>query len=182
MGKIAEKKEKLLTPLQEKFVINLIEGNNLTESYKNAGYSYENMKPVTVNRRAKEVWDKPHVRARYKELISGHEEDVLRKRNLILEGLYKAYYMALGIEEVTDITKTRFEGMYEIHQDEYRKTDLSAVVKIAEQIAKYEGFYEQEEKGSGDVNVNIVIPELGTDEEKENGETENFLKRNGVKI
>ena len=56
-----------LTDKQEKFVQKYIECGNQSESYRHA-YNAKNMKPATVNRAAKEVYDNPNVAARIKEL------------------------------------------------------------------------------------------------------------------
>ncbi len=62
-----------LTPKQEAFCLAYIETGNASEAYRQA-YDAENMKPETVNRKAKVELDKGKIRARLDELQEAHRE------------------------------------------------------------------------------------------------------------
>ncbi|WP_313483174.1 terminase small subunit [Stutzerimonas kunmingensis] len=56
-----------MTPKQEAFCLAYIETGNASEAYRRA-YNAENMKPETVNRKAKDLLDNGKIRARLAEL------------------------------------------------------------------------------------------------------------------
>ena len=58
---------KKLTPKQESFCLAYIETGNASEAYRQA-YDAKNMKPETINRKAKVELDKGKIRARVEEL------------------------------------------------------------------------------------------------------------------
>lgn len=58
----------LLTPKQEKFCNVYIETSNASEAYRQA-YNSKNMKPETINRKAKELMDNGKIRARLEVLM-----------------------------------------------------------------------------------------------------------------
>ena len=58
---------KKLTPKQESFCLAYIETGNASEAYRQA-YNAKNMKPETINRKAKVELDKGKIRARVEEL------------------------------------------------------------------------------------------------------------------
>mgnify|MGYP002725753688 CR=1 FL=1 len=62
-----------LTPKQDAFCMVYVETGNATEAYR-CSYSVDNMKPATVNRRAKDLMDNGKIQARIKELQAEHRE------------------------------------------------------------------------------------------------------------
>ncbi|NBI13752.1 hypothetical protein GVX81_09065 [[Haemophilus] felis] len=60
-----------LTQKQENFCLKYIELGNASEAYRQV-YNAENMKPETVNRRAKELMDNSKITARINELQTEH--------------------------------------------------------------------------------------------------------------
>ena len=71
-----------LTPKQEAFCLAYIETGNASEAYRRA-YNAENMKPETVNRKAKEVMDNGKITARLDELQVAHQE----RHNVTIDSL-----------------------------------------------------------------------------------------------
>ena len=58
-----------LTQLQENFVRGVVSGLSQREAYKQAGYSYKNMKDNTIDNTACTLLKKPKVRERHRELL-----------------------------------------------------------------------------------------------------------------
>ena len=58
-----------LTQLQENFVRGVVSGLSQREAYKQAGYSYKNMKDSTIDNTACTLLKNPKVRARHRELL-----------------------------------------------------------------------------------------------------------------
>ena len=82
MAKKTKKKAKKkavfkLTPKQDKAAMKYVECGNKSEAYRHA-YDTDNMKPETINRKAKELFDNGKVTARVKELqdIAATRHDV----------------------------------------------------------------------------------------------------------
>ena len=73
---------KKLTPKQEKFCLAYIETGNASEAYRQA-YNAENMKPETINRKAKVELDKGKIRARLEALQAEHRE----RHDVTVDGL-----------------------------------------------------------------------------------------------
>ena len=69
-----------LTQKQENFIYHYLEHGNASEAYRHS-YNAENMKPETINRKAKEVVDNGNVAARIAEL----REEAATKAELTLE-------------------------------------------------------------------------------------------------
>jgi phage terminase small subunit len=63
----------MLTPKQENFCLAYVETGNASEAYRRV-YSVENMKPESVNRKAKELIDDGKVTARIEELRASARE------------------------------------------------------------------------------------------------------------
>jgi len=71
----------MLTPKQESFCLFYLETGNASEAYRRA-YSYQKMKPETINRTAKGMLDNPKIAARLAELRA----PVVKKAQITLEG------------------------------------------------------------------------------------------------
>lgn len=70
-----------LTPKQEAFCLAYLETGNASEAYRRS-YSAENMKPESINRKAKDVIDNVKIAARIAEL----RKPVTHKAQVTLEG------------------------------------------------------------------------------------------------
>lgn len=70
------------TPREDKFCRLVAEGTNISDAYRQAGYS-ENNKPETINRRAKELMDKGKIQARLAEL----RIPIMKRHNVTVDTL-----------------------------------------------------------------------------------------------
>lgn len=75
-----------LTLKQEKFCLVYLKTGNASEAYRQA-YIAKNMKPATINRKAKELLDNGKIAARMKELNSKAVTDAVMTRQEALERL-----------------------------------------------------------------------------------------------
>jgi len=86
-----------VTPKQEAFCLAYIETGNASEAYRRA-YNAENMKPETVNRKAKDLLDNGKITARLAEL----REPILERHgdtvDSLLEELESARARALAVD------------------------------------------------------------------------------------
>ncbi len=86
-----------MTPKQEAFCLAYIETGNASEAYRRA-YNAENMKPETVNRKAKDLLDNGKITARLAEL----REPILERHgdtvDSLLEELESARARALAVD------------------------------------------------------------------------------------
>jgi len=73
-----------VTPKQEAFCLAYIETGNASEAYRRA-YNAENMKPETVNRKAKDLLDNGKITARLAEL----REPILERHGDTVDSLLK---------------------------------------------------------------------------------------------
>lgn len=71
-----------LTPKQDDFCLKYVELGNASEAYRQV-YNAENMKPETVNRKAKELMDNGKITARIKALQAEHS----KRHNLTIDDL-----------------------------------------------------------------------------------------------
>ena len=85
----------MLTVKQEAFCLAYIETGNASEAYRRS-YNAENMKPESINRKAKELIDNGKIAARVAELqqslVKRHEVTV----DSLMEELEEARLMAIG--------------------------------------------------------------------------------------
>lgn len=86
-----------MTPKQEAFVNGYLETGNASEAYRRA-YDAEDMKPETVNRKAKEVLDNGKIAARLQEHREAAAERAIVSILSITEELEQA--RALAMQEV----------------------------------------------------------------------------------
>lgn len=75
-----------LTPKQEKFCLEYIETGNASEAYRRS-YDAENMKPESVNRKAKELMDNVKITARLERARQAVAEKAEISRAWVLERL-----------------------------------------------------------------------------------------------
>ena len=83
---------KKLTPKQESFCLAYIETGNASEAYRQA-YDAENMKPETINRKAKVELDKGKIRARLEALQAEHR----KRRDVTVAGLSENLEIAMNL-------------------------------------------------------------------------------------
>lgn len=88
----------LLTPKQESFCLRYIETGNASEAYK-LSYDAENMKNVTINRKAKELLDNGKIAARVRELQAIHRKRHEVTVDSLTAELEQARSLALSIEQ-----------------------------------------------------------------------------------
>jgi phage terminase small subunit len=75
-----------LTPKQEKFCLVYLETGNASEAYRQA-YNAENMKPESINRKAKDLIDDVKIAARMKELTAAATSAAVMTRQEAMERL-----------------------------------------------------------------------------------------------
>ena len=85
-----------LTIKQENFCRAYIETGNASEAYRQA-YDAENMKPETINRKAKELLDNGKITARVDELKAVHAE----RHDVTVDSLTTEYEEARGVAKDT---------------------------------------------------------------------------------
>ena len=83
---------KKLTPKQESFCLAYIETGNASEAYRQA-YNAKNMKPETINRKAKVELDKGKIRARLEALQAEHRE----RHDVTVGGLSENLEIAMNL-------------------------------------------------------------------------------------
>ena len=83
---------KKLTPKQEKFCLAYIQTGNASEAYRQA-YNAENMKPETINRKAKVELDKGKIRARLEALQAEHR----KRHDVTVAGLSENLEIAMNL-------------------------------------------------------------------------------------
>ena len=106
----------MLTPKQEKFCLVYMQTGNATEAYRQA-YSTGNMKPATVNRKAKEVIDNGNIGARLAELKQPAIEAAqlsLTQHLMDLQRLRDAAWAdeKYGPAVVAEVSRGRASGLY----------------------------------------------------------------------
>lgn len=84
-----------LTPKQEKFCLKYIELGNATAAYY-AAYDAEGSKPITANRKAKELLDNGKIAARLCELRAMHVERHIVTVDSITDELEESRKLATG--------------------------------------------------------------------------------------
>ena len=96
-----------LTGKQEAFCLAYIETGNASEAYRRA-YNAENMKPETINRKAKELMDNGKIAARLTELQSEAAEKSKLTLTRHLDALRELRDAAIKAE----ITRGKAAGLY----------------------------------------------------------------------
>lgn len=129
----------LLTPKQEKFCAVYIETSNATEAYRQA-YDVENMKPATINRRAKDLLDNGKIRARIDEVmvesgVTAHKvlKRLLQGNQFDIRKLYNEDGSLKGLHELDDDTAKSIVGA-KYHSDgtlsEYKIIDVKGCSEL----------------------------------------------------
>ena len=94
----------MLTQKQEKFCRTVVSGENASEAYRCA-YSWENMKPATVNRRAKYLMDDGKIKARIDELMEGAAKKAQLKTQDVIESIIRLSKKAEAAERYNEALK-----------------------------------------------------------------------------
>lgn len=125
-----------LTAKQEKFCQGVAKGLSYSDAYREA-YNADNMKPETINRKAKELIDNGNITARLKELRGKIEEELK----------YSARESFNKLKELQD--KAEFNG------------NINAAIKAEELKGKLANLYKEKEQN---VNVSVnVMPDVKID-------------------
>lgn len=125
-----------LTAKQEKFCQSVVKGLSYSDAYREA-YDADNMKPETINRKAKELIDNGNITARLKELRGKIEEELK----------YSAKESFNKLKELQD--KAMFDG------------NINAAIKAEELKGKLANLYKDKEQN---VNVSVnVMPNVKID-------------------
>lgn len=131
-----------LTPKQEAFCLRYMESGDASEAYR-AAYDAENMKPITINRKAKELLDNGKIAARLRALREMHVQRHIVTVDSITSELEEARRLALETEQP------------------------SAAVSASLGKAKVNGLITDKTQLSGEVDVNgkvtIYMPDNGRD-------------------
>lgn len=132
----------MLTPKQEKFVRNLIEGMSQREAYKNS-YDTENMSDKTIDEEACRLFNDRKISARYNEI-----QEQLEKATIMsaVERLEYLSNIVRGIEKDCGIAITK-DGAVEYGAP----PDLNTRMKAIDIMNKMQGEYVT--KIEGDVRV-----------------------------
>jgi len=129
-----------LTAKQEQFVQEIVKGLSQRQAYKKV-YHCENWKDTSIDINASKMFANAKVQLRYKELIEKHAQKAIITRQELLEGLKKAFYIALGVEPTQTLIKEIIDGEKVIKVNRISvNADLKAVAGIAQQISKLEGW------------------------------------------
>ena len=147
-----------LTANQEKFTQELIKGKSQREAYKIAYPNSQKWKETSIDISASKLFANPKVKQRYQQLIGKHQEKSLRTLSQLLDKLYKALDMALGIEATPNIVREITEEGIEVVKQNYRinGVDLKAVATLSQQISKLEGWQTEKIEHSGIIPVQII--------------------------
>lgn len=137
----------MLTPKQEKFVRNLIQGMSQREAYKNS-YDAENMTDKSIDEEACRLFNDSKISSRYKEL-----QDRLDKAT-IMTAQERLEYLT-GV--VLDIEREHKVDLSEGEVYEYdAPADISTKLKAIDLMNKMQGEYVTKVEG----NVSVKLEDL----------------------
>lgn len=131
---------KKLTQQQEQFITYLLEGKTQLEAYKLA-YPKAQGKDSTIRTKAYQLLHKPHIQARYNDLLEQQqmqlrEQAVYNKEDVIKDLLW--------IKQVAE---------NDIRQKGYNSKASNSVIKSVQELSKILGYYPNESKS---VDVSMV--------------------------
>jgi phage terminase small subunit len=142
-----------LTAKQEQFIQEIVKGSSQRQAYKKV-YSCKGWKDNSIDINASKMFAKAKVQLRYNELIAKHAEKAIITRQELLEGLRKAFYIALGAEPTKTLIKEIIDGEIKTIVNRISvNVDLKAVAAIAQQIAKLEGWQIDKLEHSGEISA-----------------------------
>lgn len=135
---------------QETKVINsYIAGKNQSDAFRDGYKSAKNWSKKTVNEKASRFFAKDKVKARIEQLKNKSTSKAVLTRQECLEGLTKAFHMAMGVDEQMYEETVQYKDNGVI-KEEWKKTtfkaqDLKNLKGIAETLAKLQGWEKQED-------------------------------------
>lgn len=138
----------MLTPKQEKFVRNLIQGMSQREAYKNS-YDAENMTDKSIDEEACRLFNSPNISSRYEELQDRLATATIMTAQERLEYLTRIVY---GTE--MELTTAIVDG--EEFIKEY-PADLSTRMKAIDIMNKMQGEYVTKVEGSIGVKLEDLL-------------------------
>lgn len=119
-----------LSPMEEKYIQNLIKGMNQTEAYRNAGY--KSKKESWLNERASRKFKEPKIQKRYRELMDKVNNEAILTAEQIQEMLSRIALREEGEREVL-FTKDGEKREYE------RPAKLDTIVRALQELNKMQG-------------------------------------------
>lgn len=134
----------MLTPKQEKFVRNIINGMSQREAYKNS-YDAENMTDKTIDEEACRLFNDSKISARYQELIERAATASVMTAQERLEYLTE---IIQGIEQEHGVVATKDGALVEYNSP----ADLNTKLKAIDLMNKMQGEYTTKFEG----NLNVV--------------------------
>ena len=136
-----------LTPKQERFCQKYIETGNASEAYRQA-YNVANMKPESVNRKAKELIDNVKITARIEALQAEHKARHILTIDTILNDLQNIVDQCLGRKRVTVTLATKDSQTGEAKPIELSKLiyDPTGALKAIELMGKHLGMFTGKEQ------------------------------------
>lgn len=134
----------MLTPKQEKFVRNLVNGMSQREAYKNS-YDAENMSDKVIDNEASLLFKSPEISVRYQELIERAATASVMSAQERLEYLTEVIQ---GIEREHGVVVTKDGATVEYDA----QADLNTKLKAIDLMNKMQGEYTTKFEG----NLNVV--------------------------
>jgi len=129
-----------LTAKQEQFIQEIVKGLSQRQAYKKV-FKCNGWKDNSIDINASKMFANTKVQLSYKELIEKHQQKAIITRQELLEGLRKAFYIALGVEPTKTLIKEIIDGEIKTIINRISvNVDLKAVAAIAQQISKLEGW------------------------------------------
>lgn len=116
----------MITQKQEMFIRGLLEGKSQREAYRNAFPSSLNWKDTCVDNQASKLYRKPHIMARYNQLLAESVENTEEIRKLIIET--EMAIVKANIGDIFDIEPTADNsGIVSVPKGDLSKFDMRAV-------------------------------------------------------
>ena len=141
-------KEYKYTSKEEKAINEYLSGKTKTEAYKTA-YNTSRMKDKTINEYASRFFSKSKIIARVDKLMEESNTKAVLTRKECLEGLTRAFYIALGIEEQVIEKTLEYEEEGELKKEIEKKIlkapDLKNLKGIADTLAKMQGWEKKDD-------------------------------------
>ena len=124
-----------LTPKQEAFCLRYIETGDASEAYR-LSYDAENMKPVTINRKAKELLDNGKIAARLRALREMHVERHIVTVELLTRELDEDRQLARELGQPSAAI-TAVMGKAKLHGHLVDKAEVKAEVDLNAKVTIY---------------------------------------------
>jgi len=130
MNKLPESKP--LTPKREAFAQGIVfDGLNQTDAYRQAGYSYENMKPETLWVKASELANDGKVSARIQEL-----RDAVQERALVTAADIMTELKGIGMGDLAQLVSWSKDGVEVKASDDLPPELTRLVAEVSQTVTK----------------------------------------------